>query len=516
MDIGNENHCMNKPYFTLGDISIINTSVDDFILLAQSSDFILRTGKNGRHSLEGKYLKENVLIDVYPSTNGQVAAIHIYFSSFSNLKEAVSSCDHISEQIEELYEVDSTTYFFDTDNFTNKYDKKQIKKIKSAIMSKKSYEWLTAHTNHEMLLLSLVKVDYDTKESAFGFILKVMTKKHVQVQEISVFAGNVESLFALNIREKRNNMFLSSYLWKKGNCAHLVSPVGVLEMVPQNQNDLSLLYSYYKEDIYKFNDHIQESFFQVQKDFVSGKYYDLSDRMYSKYAFILFFSILDAFQYNKNVSDFIDQIEVLCLCCPKITNYIPILMRPEYQIWQQLNDVSKLQILNWHQTLDIHLPILDYSQFILQKKQNDIEMLRLFSGYTNSVSVFTIGKKDEKKNHITSQQLIRESIELLLVVLRKIGGIDSFVYKKIKTECIGNREPLDNRELHKIKYIYAEEMKNICILDFVIKSRNFVYHKNGVAKVYAQFDFPWHCQMFARFDKYFEEACSEYYQGRES
>jgi len=495
-------------------MGLLQTSVDDFLSKAQSSNFSLCSGKHGLF-LRGIYLNEDVEVIVNPSSNNEISEMQIFFSSTTDIKSSVVLCNNISEEIEGLYGSISNTYFFDTDKFSKGHDREQLKLIRNALLDKgtATYDWLFTCTEHEEIMLSIVKVDIceeNTNKEVYGPILTVKVKQYSHFPKIDVFFGRTgwTSLFTGtsfdSLNPKTENEFLKSYLWNRKNSFQLISPCGILEPFPKH-------YKTCKEDIFRYSEKIQKSYFMLQNDFISGIFYDLSDdETYAQYAFILFFTILDAFRYNldKDMLNFIDQLDILCACCPKIRDYIYFIMEPKYKIWDYFNDSLKIMLLDKNPNLKLKLSLYDYARLVLRKCKNDADLLK---NITIDLSLFTISKTNEKRYHISNEIIIQDFIEIFILLLKRIGGMEAFIYKFVKQKCIGKRDPFDDKEKAKLTHIYREKMKNLSFEELFYKCQKIVYRNNGIPKELSFWGLVTRNKEFNSFNQYFEEIEAEYY-----
>ena len=516
---------IKKSQFTIHDIGIINTTVDDFISKALSFNFTMSDGKLYPR-LKGTYLNENVELAIHPSNSNEISELYIYFSAFSNLKGAVALCNNISEQIEDIYGAMINTYFFDTTNFSSQYDQNNLNRIPERLSYTDTYIWLITGTKHEVINLCL---EYLSKKRTYVPVLKVKVKKltgcSLPSKRKILHSSDILLLQKKN-KPNWNSKFLGIYTWnniEKENI-QLISPIGKLEVMKKRGN-------HRKEDIYDYNKNVQESYFKVQNDFLSGVFYDLSDTSsYASYAFILLYSILDAFKYDnneKNVSKLINQIEILCICCPAIKKW---LFGEIYKIYQYLDDNAKLQLIEWYPDMIQGLPIFDYAKLVLKRKQEDLDQLKVFSlsPYSSFVDLhaYSIGKfaTDAKKYKISNDRLRQDIFEILLIFLRKIGGAESAAFKSIKYVCIRDKNP-DNREKNKIQIVFKDIMRPtgelMCgavgdgfyekIVDNII---NQVKLKNNLV-IDVPTEIRWRSFECVGFEQYLNEAISEYYSDKE-
>ena len=91
---------VKESQFSLNGIGLTDTTVDIFLLKAQSSGFCLTTGRLYPR-LKGTYLKENVEIAIHSSKNNVISEIYIYFSAFPDQMKALALCNYISDLIED-------------------------------------------------------------------------------------------------------------------------------------------------------------------------------------------------------------------------------------------------------------------------------------------------------------------------------------------------------------------------------------------------------------------------------
>lgn len=521
-----EDFKVKESQFTIRDIGIINTTVDDFISKVQLSDFTLSEGKLYPR-LKGSFLNKDVEIAIHPSKNNDISELYIYFS-ISNLKGAVALCNQISEQLEDIYGAMINTYFFDTTNFSSEYDHGNLVEISEHYSpATNTYVWLITGTKHEVINLCL---EYLPKKRSYVPVLKVKVKKLTggSLPRKRDILFKYDILLENNVKNKppKNSKFLGVYTWNiiEKERIRLISPVGKLEVIKKRSN-------YSKEDICHYNKKVQESYFKVQNDFVSGLFYDLSDTTsYASYAFILLYSILDAFKYNDNEKDvlkLINQIEILCICCPAIKKW---LFGDVFKIYQYLDDNAKLQLIEWCPDLIDGLPIFDYAKIILKRDEADLGLLKEFSFSLDNRYAFCIGKfatsaTNAKRYKISNDRLRQDIFEILLIFLRKIGGLESAAFNSIRLICVGNREPSNRKEERKIRNIYCDIMRPTGVImrgtkghgfyvDIIDNIINQVKLKNNIV-IDVPTEIRWLSLECVGFEQYLEEAITEYYYDKE-
>ena len=504
---------VKKSQFTIHDIGIINTTIDDFISKTLSFNFTMSDGKLYPH-LKGTYLNENVEIAIHPSNSNEISELYIYFSAFSNLKEAVALCNNISEQIEDIYGAMINTYFFDTTDFSSQYDQRNLNGIPERLSYTDIYIWLITGTKHEVINLCL---EYLSKKRNYVPVLKVKVKKltgcSLPSKRNILYSSDILLLQKKN-KPNWNSKFLGIYKWyniEKENI-QLISPIDKLAIIKRRPN-------VEKEDIYNYNEKVQESYFKVQNDFLSGVFYDLSDTSsYASYAFILFFSILDAFKYDgndKDVSKLINQIDILCICCPKIKQWLLSLIGLN-KIYRYFDDNAKLQLINWEPDFKNWLSIPDYANLILKRKNDDLKLLKEFCDIP--ISWFCLCKTYAIRYKISNDILLQDMLEMFLIVLRKFGGIGVAINKSIIKLCIGNREPHDIKEECKIQNIHNDIMRydhfSCFYSNFLQNFINQVKLKNNIV-IDVPTEVRWWQFECVGFEQCLNEAISEYYSDKE-
>lgn len=508
---------VRKSQFMLNNSGIINTTIEDFLTKAQQANFTLSTGKVYSR-LNGKYLNEDVEIVLHPSNNNEIAEIYIYFSAFSSLKKAVVLCNRVSEQIEENYGAIVNTYFFDTENFSNKFDDENIIIIEDQFYSSDTYIWLITGTKHEVINLCL---EYISKKRVYVPVLKVKVKKYVKCSIPSKRA--ILHNYHYIKKPKRYSKFLDLLAWNRNDNIQniqLTSPIGLLEIVKKRDTWLGKCYISQKEDIFTFNKKIQESYFKIQNDFISGIYYDLSDsEAYSAYAFVLYFAILDIFKYNdnKDILNLLKQIDILCICCPKIREYLHFIMSdPDYSnsVYQSLDDNSKLKLMQWFPELKNKFSIPDYAKLVLHRNYKDVELLKGFKDFP--INCFCLCKTYAKRYKISNDILRQDSFEIFLMVLKKMGGVNAAFAKSIKQFCVGNREFLNKKEEHKLQNIHNDLIRLIDYFydDIVGYCVCQIYQRNNIGTDESR-KTTWSLFECACIKQYIEEALSEYYYGKQ-
>ena len=505
---------VKESQFSLNGIGLTDTTVDIFLLKAQSSGFCLTTGRLYPR-LKGTYLKENVEIAIHSSKNNVISEIYIYFSAFPDQMKALALCSYISDLIEEIYGAVINTYFFDTINFSNKSDQVNIAKINEEYSYTDTYVWLISETKYEVILLCL---EYVYKKRIYVPVLKIKNKELTQCS----IPSKLDILYHTNLynnketkKTGKKDKFLDTYIWNhiEKKSIQLISPIGKLEKITG--------YVYKKEDIYEYNKKIQDSYFKVQNDFISGFFYDLSNSSsYSGYAFILLFAILDSYK-DKDITKLINQIEILTICCPKIEQYTYYIMHNpstnsySHTIYESIDESAKLQLANWRPDLTFGFSLPDYANLILHRKNEEIELLKCFNEIP--IGRLRLPKSYAKRYKISNEILQQDIFEILILFMRKIGGATSAAVKSISLIYTGNSEPRNKKEERKIQNIYNDIMRYYGYTfyeDIVDNIANQVKLKNNII-IDIPKEFKWESFECANFKHYLNEAISEYYFERE-
>lgn len=505
---------VKESHFSINGIGITDTTVDIYLLKAQSSSFSLTTGRLYPR-LKGTYLQENVEIAIHSSKDNVISEIYIYFSAFSDQMKALALCNYISDLTEEIYGAVINTYFFDTINFSNISDQISIAKINEEYSYTDTYVWLISETKHEVIILCL---EYVYKKRTYVPVLKIKNKELT----LCSIPSKLDILFHTDLHNNKEttktdkkDKFLDTYIWNhiEKKSIRLVSPVGKLEKITGSIHR--------KEDIYEYNKKIQDSYFKVQNDFISGYFYDLSTpSSYSSYAFILLFAILDSYK-DKDITKLINQIEILTICCPKIEEYTYFIMRNpstnsySHTIYESIDESAKLQLASWKPNLIFLFSIPDYANLILHRKKEDVDLLKNFSDIP--IIWLEIPKSYAKRYKISNDILRQDIFEILLIFLRKIGGATSAAIKSISLIYTGKSEPRNKKEERKIQNIHNDIMRYYgCTFyeDIVLNIVNQVKLKNNII-IDTPKEFLWKSFECANFKQYINEAIAEYYFEKE-
>lgn len=85
----------------------------------------------------------------------------------------------------------------------------------------------------------------------------------------------------------------------------------------------SHMYVYSRSDINKAEKQIQEAYLQIRKDFLNGKFYDLSGPGKTNYGFVLFFDLFASYAAGKSdIRKLCKELDVLTIVCGKTERYI--------------------------------------------------------------------------------------------------------------------------------------------------------------------------------------------------
>jgi hypothetical protein len=83
------------------------------------------------------------------------------------------------------------------------------------------------------------------------------------------------------------------------------------------------MYVYSRSDIDKAEKQIQEAYLQIRKDFLNGKFYDLSGPGKTNYGFVLFFDLFASYAAGKSdIRKLCKELDVLTIVCGKTERYI--------------------------------------------------------------------------------------------------------------------------------------------------------------------------------------------------
>ena len=87
--------------------------------------------------------------------------------------------------------------------------------------------------------------------------------------------------------------------------------------------DWSHMYVYSRSDINKAEKPIQAAYLQIRKDFLNGKFYDLSGPGKTNYGFVLFFDLFASYAAGKSdIQKLCKELDVLTIVCGKTERYI--------------------------------------------------------------------------------------------------------------------------------------------------------------------------------------------------
>jgi len=212
-----------------------------------------------------------------------------------------------------------------------------------------------------------------------------------------------------------NRSFLNCFSWKyiHTNNVTLMHPNYIVGPCPKH-----LIYE--REDLLSFETKYQDYYYKIQNDFIRGIFYNLDDEMYGTYAFILFFDLIASYSDNKNLSDLINQLEILCICCPKIGNYVPEKLMTIID-YKQLTGTSKLMILKAFPGFRGVMSIMDYALLVLNYSDSQIIKLKILEDVR--ICEIQLLKSYEKRYKVTQGKIIKETIDLVLQV---VGKYDDF------------------------------------------------------------------------------------------
>ena len=85
----------------------------------------------------------------------------------------------------------------------------------------------------------------------------------------------------------------------------------------------SHMYVYSRSEINKADRQIQEAYLQIRKDFLNGKFYDLSGPGKTNYGFVLFFDLFASYAAGKSdIQKLCKELDVLTIVCGKTERYI--------------------------------------------------------------------------------------------------------------------------------------------------------------------------------------------------
>lgn len=212
-----------------------------------------------------------------------------------------------------------------------------------------------------------------------------------------------------------NRSFLNCFSWKyiHTNNVTLMHPNYIVGPCPKH-----LIYE--REDLLSFETKYQDYYYKIQNDFIRGIFYNLDDEMYGTYAFILFFDLIASYSDNKNLSDLINQLEILCICCPKIGNYVPEKLMTIID-YKQLTGTSKLMILKAFPGFRGVMSIMDYALLVLNYSDSQIIKLKILEDVR--ICEIQLLKSYEKRYKVTQGEIIKETIDLVLQV---VGKYDDF------------------------------------------------------------------------------------------
>lgn len=111
--------------------------------------------------------------------------------------------------------------------------------------------------------------------------------------------------------------YLGYHDWKE------VSPQDIKLEDSASIPDWSHMYVYSRSDINKAEKPIQTAYLQIRKDFLNGRFYDLSEPGKTNYGFVLFFDLFASYAAGKSdIQKLCKELDVLTIVCGKTERYI--------------------------------------------------------------------------------------------------------------------------------------------------------------------------------------------------
>ncbi len=300
--------------------------------------------------------------------------------------------------------------------------------------------------------------------------------------------------------------FLGAYQWKTVNEIILLSPEGIFPEIPKK-------YNYRREDIFEYEKDNQTAYFEIQKDFLNGVFYNL-EQNFSSYAFILMFDVLTSFKDNKNIPAFANQCAVLVKCCSTLSKYINGEVKE--LVWPYIHDdLQKIELLEHLHGLEEYLSIYDYAKYILRYDEHKIECLHIFDKGYVSISSVMLCKSKQKRFKVTNPQIAKVFCDVVLYVLNKYDDFNSVLEDSLRLYFFKKNGRLTKREKDKIKMTPSRLSDDnwltlLCFNRIVIS----VYKQLRISDTRCDSDikhpYGWEGFSIVNFDEFLKEAIEKY------
>jgi len=307
---------------------------------------------------------------------------------------------------------------------------------------------------------------------------------------------------------ENKHTFLEKYHWKIEKNVKLLSPKGLFPEIPRKFN-------YKREDILEYEEKNQIAYFEIQKDFLNGVFYDL-ELKFSSYAFILMFDVFTSFKNNKDIPALVNQSEILIKCCPTLSEYIN--REVMELVWPWVNDDSqKNELIKQFPGLDELLSIYDYAKFILHYDNHKIECLHIFDNSYVSISSVMLCKSKQKRFKVTNPQIAKTFCDVALFVLNKYDDFNIALEESLRLFFFKKKGKLSEREKNKImmmrsRFADINWVYLLCFNRFIIN----VYKQLRIIDTRCHSDvkhpLDWGGFSITCFDEYLQESL-EYYFG---
>lgn len=246
-----------------------------------------------------------------------------------------------------------------------------------------------------------------------------------------------------------NRSFLNCFSWKyiHTNNVTLMHPNDVVGPCPKH-----LIYE--REDLLSFETKYQDYYYKIQNDFIQGTFYNLDDEMYKTYAFILFFDLIASYRDNKDLGKMLNQLEILCISCPIIGNYVPEKLMTIID-YKQLTDTSKLMILKAFPGFRGVMSIMDYALLVLNYSDPQIIKLKILEDV--QICEIQLLKSYEKKYKVIQEEIIKEVIDLVVQVAGKYDDFSKAALLAAKRQKITSLTEIGSRFLRRC---FQEVLRN--------------------------------------------------------
>lgn len=251
---------------------------------------------------------------------------------------------------------------------------------------------------------------------------KLVEENQFQHETITPFVPIIEAPPKEYIIENVNRSFLKKFPWTYTKEVVLLSPCDTVGTCPKH-----LIYK--RRDLLSYETKYQDYYYKIQNDFIQGKFYNLQDEDYITYAFILFFDLIESYKNNKNLENLLNQLEIMCLCCPKISKYIPEKLNSVIN-YKRLDDTQILKILDVFPDFKKEMFVPDYARLILRYTDSKLDKLKVMDCIP--IKRITLSNSNAKRYKVSQEEIIKEVIDLVIEVIGKYDDFRKSCYNAIK------------------------------------------------------------------------------------